>query len=170
MMRISALLLILGVAAPGAVRADEFLDFCSAPIGGATEQIFVQGRIAENFDWGRDCIRQVTLEANASASKNKNTLVISMLVTRPGDAGRGRLWITLDAQRLIKATSDGLNVKPVGWSLAVPTPDEELDVDEGGMVMLPPATLKFLRRYLDQAAQRAQVDIPIASGAWPREE
>mgnify|MGYP003339391711 CR=1 FL=1 len=63
---------------------------------------------------------------------------------------------------------DILTVKPVGWSQAVPTPDEEPDVDNEGSIMLPPDTQKFLRRHLDQAADGVELDIPIASQSWPR--
>ncbi len=166
--RLAALLLALGAATPGAVQAGQFLDFCSARRGGETEQLYVDGRIAEKFDWRRDCVQHVMIEAVAPEDAVEFNLVVSMLIARPGDEARGQLWMTFDAKRLRKITSDILTVKPVGWSQAVPTPDEEPDVDNEGSIMLPPDTQKFLRRHLDQAADGVELDIPIASQSWPR--
>jgi hypothetical protein len=156
-MRISALLLALAVAAPGAASAGEFLDFCSARHGGETEQIYVDGRIADELDWRRDCIREVTLEANTSDAGSKSAIVVSMLIVRPGadDEERGRLWMTFDIARLKTITSDSLTVKTVGWTVAQPTPDDDLDVDESGWFSLPPATLRFLQAHQHRNASNA---------------
>jgi len=169
-MRISALLLALGIAAPGAASAGEFLDFCSARHGGETEQIYLDGRIADELDWHRDCIREVTLEADSSGAGSPGTIVVSMLIVRPGadDEERGRLWMTFDGALLKKITSDSLTVKPVGWTVANPTPDDDLDVDQSGWFSLPPATLRFLQAHQHLVAEGGQVDIPIASNSWPR--
>ena len=165
-MRIATLLLPFAIAAPGAAQAGEFLDFCSAHHGGETEQLYVDGQIAENFDWRRDCVKHVRIDSIAPEGTTDLNLVVSMLIARPGDEARGQLWLIFDAKRLRKVTSDILTVKPVGWSL----PDEDPDVDQEGSVMLPPDTQRFLRQHLDRAADGVDVDIPIAGNSWPRKQ
>ena len=169
-MRISALLLALGIAAPGAVSAGDFLDFCSARHGGETEQIYVDGRIAEKLDWRRDCIHEVTLEAGISDAGSISAIVVTMLIVRPGadDEELGRLWMTFDIARLKTITSDSLTVKTVAWTIAHPTPDDDLDIDQSGWFSVPPSTLRFLQAHQHLVAEGGQVDIPVASNSWPR--